>query len=306
MRKPDFTAPVGLLGQSLDWLLNIDLRWAAVLFRVAGWWILAFGTLIVGALAIAGMRGMLTAIPVGIQVACLALIVLTIVFLVSMLRERRRVISACEHYLEVFGAVKPATAVERMQGLSPDKLKDVQRRAKALRGRTLEWWQAIEQSFELYTNIDGREGWFVTRPVDDCLPEDQVTRDYHAAFHESVPGMLTALGLLATFIAILVALAGVSYNAQDPTRPVTGIAQLINGLSGKFLSSIVALVLSVLFTIVEKKVCARQLASSYRQVLRRSRELFPFLSQARILLDIQRLAVHSAAIEPIAAKSPIE
>jgi hypothetical protein len=114
---------------------------------------------------------------------------------------------------------------------------------------------------------------------------------YNFAFHQSVPGILTALGLLATFVAILMALAGVTYNVNDPIRPVSGIDQLINGLSGKFLSSIIALILSVVFTLFEKKLCERQLREGYDALVKRCRDLFPFLSQSRILLDIQRIAV---------------
>jgi hypothetical protein len=83
----------------------------------------------------------------------------------------------------------------------------------------------------------------------------------------------------------------VTYNANDPVHAVSGIDQLINGLSGKFLSSIVALVLSVVFTLLEKKVCDRQLLESYDMLIRRCGDIFPLLTQTRILLDIQRIAL---------------
>jgi hypothetical protein len=106
-----------------------------------------------------------------------------------------------------------------------------------------------------------------------------------------VPGILTALGLLATFSAILVALSGVSYNPGNTVQPVTGIDALINGLAGKFLSSIIALILSMIFTFVEKKVCERQILDRMDDVLSRVKQLFPFLSQTRLLLDLQRIAL---------------
>ena len=66
---------------------------------------------------------------------------------------------------------------------------------------------------------------------------------------------------------------------------------MINGLSGKFLSSIIALILSMIFTFVEKKICERQILRRCDDVLSRVRQLFPFLSQTRVLLDLQRIAV---------------
>jgi hypothetical protein len=168
----------------------------------------------------------------------------------------------------------------------------IRRKAGALPGKPGEWWRTLDQSMECYTSASGDEGWFITRPISECLPEENVVDSfYNATFHQSVPGILTALGLLATFVAILLALAGVTYNVNDPIRPVSGIDQLINGLSGKFVSSIIALILSVIFTFCEKKLCDRQLRNGYEALIKRCQDVFPFLTQSRILLDIQRIAL---------------
>jgi hypothetical protein len=45
------------------------------------------------------------------------------------------------------------------------------------------------------------------------------------------------------------------------------------------------------FTLFEKKLCERQLREGYDALIKRCKDLFPFLSQSRILLDIQRIAV---------------
>ena len=143
-----------------------------------------------------------------------------------------------------------------------------------------------------YERPESEGDWFLTQPVTELLTEDDlVTPFYHSAFHQAVPGILTALGLLATFSAILIALSGVSYNPGNAVQPVTGIDTLINGLSGKFLSSVIALILSIIFTFVEKKVCERQILRKCDEVLNRLRPLFPYLSQTRVLLDLQRIAV---------------
>jgi hypothetical protein len=49
----------------------------------------------------------------------------------------------------------------------------------------------------------------------------------------------------------------------------------------------------VLFTFIERKICERQISQAYGHVVQRCRDMFPFLSHSRILLDIQRhLAAH--------------
>ncbi|SRR5581483_9736291 len=288
---------VSSLPQRLNRLLTIDFRWFVLAFRVLAWWIIAFAVLIGGFFLLSALKPTIAAIPFGIQVACLILIALAFTLLLLMLRERRRMLDASDYFLKAFEQVKPASPEERTYGLAPDKMNELRRKGNALRGKPRDWWLALEESLERYSSADGTQGWFLTRPVAECLPEDDVISGfYHASFYQVVPNILTALGLLATFIAILVALAGVTYQAQDPAHPVTGIDQLINGLAGKFLSSIVALVLSVAFVFFEKKICERQIYRAYDRLVKRCKEIFPFLSQSRILLDIQRAVNRSGLL----------
>ncbi len=269
-----------------------EFRWASTLFKLVFWWTTAFFALIVIFYVSYRMKSLLTAIPPVIQAACLILIVMAVLLMVAMFRERNRALQAYDRFLAAFEDLKPVTEGERFSGLSPEKMAAIRRRAGVLPGKPREWWRALDEAMESYTSLNGEEGFFLTRPVPECLSEEEVVDSfYHSRFHEAVPGILTALGLLATFVAILMALAGVTYNVRDPLRPVSGIDQLINGLSGKFLSSIIALILSVIFTLFEKKVCDRPLRDGYDGLIKRCKEVFPFLTQARILLDIQRIAL---------------
>jgi hypothetical protein len=144
------------------------------------------------------------------------------------------------------------------------------------------------------------------------LPEEEMIAPfYHFSFHQAVPAVLTALGLLATFTAILSALSQLVYNPQLQGSPVSGIDKLINGLAGKFLTSIVALLLSVLYTFLEKKVCERRLRAEYASLIYAVRRRLPFLSPLQVLVDIrQSLAPPPAAAmetwePPVAAQEPL-
>jgi hypothetical protein len=278
-----------------DRLVEQEFRWASTLFKIVFWWITAFFGLIAVFYLLYRMKSMLSAIPLVIQAACLILVVMAVLLVTAMFRERNRALQAYDRFLAAFDDLKPTTERERATGLSSDKMAILRRKASLLPGKPREWWRALDEAMEPYTSLNGEEGWFLTRPVPECLPEDQVVDTfYHSRFHESVPSILTALGLLATFVAILMALAGVTYNIHDPLRPVSGIDQLINGLSGKFLSSIIALLLSVIFTMLEKKACDRPLRDGYDALIKRCKDVFPFLTQSRILLDIQRIAMGQA------------
>ena len=70
---------------------------------------------------------------------------------------------------------------------------------------------------------------------------------------------------------------------------VEGIGGLINGLAGKFLSSIIALLLAVTFTLFEKAT-ERRLRSAYDDLIRTAAESIPVLSAFRVQLDVHELA----------------
>lgn len=268
--------------------INFQLVWVGIRIFLA--WSLACLAIVIPFFVLAKTTDLLANLPGMIQIALGTLLVLTGILVAGMLRERHAVLQAHRQFLRIFDSIKSITAQERINGLLPEKMAEIRRRGTVLRGPLKDWWLSLDGSVDLYTAPDGRQGWFLTRPTKEIFTEDDLVLSlYHASFYQAVPSVLTALGLLATFVAILQGLSGVTYNEADALHPVGGIDALINGLSGKFLSSILALILSVIFTLIERKVCERQISLSYDQVLRRCKEVFPFLSQSRILLDVQRI-----------------
>jgi hypothetical protein len=130
-----------------------------------------------------------------------------------------------------------------------------------------------------YCTTDGVEAFFSR----NALIEDHVS----AGFFGSVPGILTGLGLLMTFVAILEGLSHVSVAAN---MDVQGIGGLINGLSGKFASSIVAVTCAVLFVFVER-VAYSLPGSPHRRLLASLSTRFKRRTAEQLLLSInQQLA----------------
>jgi ABC-type transporter Mla subunit MlaD len=146
----------------------------------------------------------------------------------------------------------------------------------------------------LYESPEGREGWFLTEPPEVALPyEVIVAREVNSGIFSAVPGLLTAAGLTLTFISILLALLGVQYDKANTAEPIRGIDGLINGLSGKFVSSVVALFLSIVFMVFER-FGMHSLRKSYKEVVESVAGVIPIISPTRILLDIQRSSANQA------------
>jgi hypothetical protein len=109
------------------------------------------------------------------------------------------------------------------------------------------------------------------------------------SFFATIPGVLTGLGLLMTFVAIL---DGLSHVTVGTNMDVQGIGGLINGLSGKFVSSIVAVTCAVAFAFIERfafsfvrRAHRPFLSQALRKIRRRSPE--QLLSQIQAQLDAQ-------------------
>ena len=179
---------------------------------------------------------------------------------------------------------------DSQNGLRVEQLDEYRVALDKLETLPRDWWARIDHSIALYTDPAEQEGWYLTERPRNLLPYDIVIgQNFHAAIYGAIPGILTGLGLTGTFIAILLALYGVHYDEFNAVKPVTGMEGLINGLSGKFLSSIIALFLSILFTVREKRI-VRSLRRSYDGLISGISDAIPYLSTSRILLDIHRFS----------------
>ena len=232
-------------------------------------------------------------IPVPILAACAGLILLFAVFATRMLSEGMRTLAATRR-LE--GILRGEDAGSPPHGLTAAELADLRQKCGALADPERRWWRRIDENLIALPSADGGERWYLAAPAREILPEVSVSeRYYHGSFHEAVPGILTGLGLACTFIAILVALTALRVTMVNDTETVMGIRELIEGLAGKFLTSIVGLLLSMVFLIMERKWCERRLSHAYEDLLDAVAHRIPVLNSLRIQIEQQRLAARQAA-----------
>lgn len=177
------------------------------------------------------------------------------------------------------------------RGLTQDSLERIRAEADTHSDNVAPWWHRLEHHLQAYPTATTPREYFLARPVRDVLPDIELLEDtYHAGVFHSVPGILTSLGLAGTFGAILMGLFHVSYNPADPTQPVKGIDGLINSLSGKFTSSLVALALAVVFMWLEKHF-EKANREAYDRLVRNLEEALPLLTPVRVLIDLQTSAI---------------
>ncbi len=125
----------------------------------------------------------------------------------------------------------------------------------------------------------GDSSYFATDSAETTFSETAVIEPLvNRNLYNAVPGILTSIGLLVTFLAILLALLDVRIVA---TR-VEGLDLLISGLSGKFVSSIAALFAATVFVVFERSLL-HSLNLDRRRLLARLDAVVPRISAALLL-----------------------
>lgn len=130
---------------------------------------------------------------------------------------------------------------------------------------------------------DVEQVW-LTVSAAEIFPEDIfLGSDFNKRHFHSIPGIVTGIGLLMTFAAILVGLLDV--NIVD--NKVHGLENLIGGLSGKFVSSVAALFAATAFVILEKRVFHR-LNGVRHELVSSIDSLVPRRSETHLLDEISQ------------------
>ena len=97
-------------------------------------------------------------------------------------------------------------------------------------------------------------------------------------FYQQLPSILTNIGLLGTFLAILIGLSKLHVQGTE----LEGLQGLINGLAGKFVTSIVGLACGNAFLLLEKSLW-HPVAGCHRRIVALLDEVFPQYVQSRDL-----------------------
>ena len=139
-------------------------------------------------------------------------------------------------------------------------------------------WQTISFSMISKTGGNGEERFWIAEDIGAVFNESMAAGGSQG--YRNASAIITGVGLLATFFAILVALLDV----RLANNRIQGLDLLIQGLSGKFLSSVVAIACATTLVFFEKglfhpvKVATLALGVTLRNLL-------PRLTPSQILLD---------------------
>ena len=121
------------------------------------------------------------------------------------------------------------------------------------------------------------------KKIEELVGTEQIIENWVGKnLADEIPSWLTGLGLLTTFIAILLGLQHVKVLTN---LEVQGIGGLVNGLSGKFFSSIVAMSCALSITVINY-FCFTRILLLWKSVLAQLEQRLPHLSAEQMLLRL--------------------
>ncbi|MGB0910508.1 MAG: hypothetical protein ACPGYT_09110 [Nitrospirales bacterium] len=120
---------------------------------------------------------------------------------------------------------------------------------------------------------------FSTKRAEEVFTQEALMANrVNFPFYSQFPSLVTSIGLLLTFVALFIGLGKLHAEGTE----ILGVQGLINGLAGKFLTSIVGLVAANVFTFIEKPIVS-QLMNDHHIFLRHIDQLFPRKTMEQIL-----------------------
>ncbi len=112
---------------------------------------------------------------------------------------------------------------------------------------------------------------FADQSAKDYFPFETVCANYvNVRFYQYFPSVLTGAGLLFTFLAIVISLSKLQANGSH----IEGLPGFINGLAGKFVTSIIGLASANGFLLLEKSSW-HTLARRHRRIVALVDRMFP-------------------------------
>ncbi len=156
---------------------------------------------------------------------------------------RQRILSAADRRLGLLRKGR-SPAQDRRSGISGHFLREIDKVFNDLPPlRTA--WLTISSSMISRTDRNGEAYFWIAEDIGPVFNESATT---HERDYRNASAIITGVGLLATFLAILVALLDV----RLAHNRIQGLDLLIQGLSGKFLSSVVAVACATALVFFEK------------------------------------------------------
>lgn len=202
--------------------------------------------------------------------------VLSVTYALMQAAEMRRSIS---EIVQTFGKLEPLTEDGRLRGLTLEQVTEWRNTSAPLHAKTRGLTADLDRALVMVKDDHGKPRFFL-RDADGSPWEERsaITRFVNLRLIDATPTLLTALGLIGTFTAIA---WGLSELKAGPNGQILRVEGLLEGLSGKFITSIVALALAAVVQALDLILLRPHLSQQFARLKGAVEDAFPRISPAQ-------------------------
>lgn len=156
------------------------------------------------------------------------------------------------------------------------------------------YWSEFWESVVVTKNQNGEDKVFNTIDAHHFFNEDNlINHKINIRFYNALPGILTGLGILGTFLGLIFGLSRIDLTTSDPNQLRDGIRGLLEGATIAFSTSIWGISFSILFSLLEKWGI-NKLGNKVDFIQRRIDKLFDRKTTEEWLYEIRNEAVQQS------------
>jgi hypothetical protein len=149
------------------------------------------------------------------------------------------------------------------------------------------YWSEFWETVVINKDQRGKDQFFNTVDAEYFFNEENLISNHvDIRFYNALPGILTGLGILGTFLGLMFGLSQLDLNSPTAAELSKQIAGLLNGATIAFSTSVWGMLSSICFNVLEKK-CIKDLTEKVGVVKRLIDELFVKKTTEKWLSEIQ-------------------
>lgn len=157
------------------------------------------------------------------------------------------------------------------------------------------YWSEFWESVVITQNKNGEDQVFNTIDAHHFFNEDNlINHQINIRLYNALPGILTGLGILGTFLGLIFGLSKIDLITSDPSQLRDGIRGLLEGATIAFSTSIWGISFSILFNILEKWGI-NKLGTKVDSIQRKIDKLFDRKTNEEWLYEIKNESVEQSA-----------
>jgi prophage DNA circulation protein len=170
------------------------------------------------------------------------------------------------------------------QKLSPEESKVSLKEIPIINHYWSEFWETVVIS----KNRNGEDQLFNTLDAEYFFnDENLINNQIDIRYYNTIPSILTGLGILGTFLGLMMGLSQLDLGSSDPDKLREGITGLLGGATIAFSTSVWGIFSSIIFNILEKK-SIKKLSVVVSEIKKSIDELFDRKTPEKWLSEIYK------------------